>query len=150
VPLSEPDIDSSILVVVAAPAAVFDSVAAASTEPLRAALVDYTLDCTADFRSDVQRQALGELVRRNTDNAIVLPTGSSKSFLYMLMACMPRPGVTVVILLFVALLHNVVARCRTEQVPYTMWADMNRSSTQPVMGVRVPLVFATVEQALQW
>jgi superfamily II DNA helicase RecQ len=53
------------------------------------------------------------------DNSIVLPTGSGKSFLYMLMACMPRLGVTVVILPLVALLYDVMARCRTEQVPYT-------------------------------
>jgi superfamily II DNA helicase RecQ len=134
---------------VAVPAAVFDSVTAASTEHLRVALVDHTLHCTADFRSDAQRQALGELVRRDTDNAIVLPTGSGKSFLYMLMARMPRLGVTVVILPLVALLHDVVARCHTEQVPYTMWADMNRSSTLPVMGASTPLVFATIEQAVQ-
>jgi superfamily II DNA helicase RecQ len=146
----EPDIDSSISAVVAAPAAVFDSATAASTEHLHAALVDHTLNCTADFWSDAQRQALGELVQRDTDNAIVLPTGSGKSFLYMLLARKPRLGVTVVILPLVALLHDVVARCRTEQVPYTTWADMNRGSTQPVMGASAPLVFATVEQAVQW
>ncbi len=144
-PLPKPDIDSSISAVVTVPAAVFDSVAAASTEHLRAALVDHTLDCTADFRSDTQRQVLGELVWRNTDNAIVLPTGSGKSFLYMLMARMSRLGMTVVILPLMALLYDVVARCRTEQVPYTMWADMNRSSTQPVMGASALLVFATVK-----
>jgi superfamily II DNA helicase RecQ len=91
----------------------------ALTEHLRAALVNHMLNCTADFRSDAQRQALGELVRRDIDNAIVLPTGSGKSFLYMLIARMPRLGVTVVILPLVALLHDVVVRCRTEQVPYT-------------------------------
>ncbi len=131
------------------PVAVFDSAAAASTEQLRAALVDHTLDGDADFRSDAQRQALAELVRRDADNAIVLPTGSGKSFLYMLMARMSRLGVTVVILPLVALLHDVVARCRRQQVPFTTWSDMNGGSTQPVMGADAPLVLATVEQAVQ-
>jgi superfamily II DNA or RNA helicase len=87
-PLPEPDINSSISAVVAAPAAVFDSAVAASTEHLRAALVDHILNCTVDFWSDVQRQVLSELVRCDTDNAIVLPTGSGKSFIYMLKAYM--------------------------------------------------------------
>jgi hypothetical protein len=88
-------------------------------------------------------------MRRDTDNAIVLPTGSGKSFFYMLMPRMPRLGVMVVILPLVALLHDVVACCCTEQVPYTTWADMNRGSIQPVIGASAPLVFATVEQAVQ-
>ncbi len=79
----------------------------------------------------------------------MLPTGSGKSFLYMLMARMLRLGVTVVILPLMALLHNVVARCRTEQVPFTTWANMNRGSNQPIIGASAPLVFATVEQAVQ-
>ncbi len=107
------------------------------------------LNCNSDFRSDVQWQALGERVRRNPDSAIMLPTGSGKSFLYMLMACMPWLGVTVVILPLVVLLHDFVAHYRMEQVPFTTWADVNHDSTQPVMSASAPLDFATIEQAVQ-
>ncbi len=84
----------------------------ASVEHLHVVLVVHMLDCNAHFCSDAQQQALGELVQRNTDNAIVLLMGSGKSFLYMLLACMLRLGMTVDVLPLVALLHDMVARCR--------------------------------------
>ncbi len=87
-PPPEPDIESSISALVA-PAASPDHTTAPNPEELRAALVEHTLDRNADFRSEQQRQALAELVRHNEDNAIILPTGSGKTLLFMLMVRMP-------------------------------------------------------------
>ncbi len=56
------------------------------------------LNYNANFWSDAQRQALGELVCRNTDNTIELPMGSGKSILYLFITCMLRLSLTVVIL----------------------------------------------------
>jgi hypothetical protein len=132
------------------PAVIFDSAATALIEDLHVALVYYTLDCTADFESYAQRQALGELVRCDMDNVILLPKDSGKTFLYILTARMPWLGLTVVILPLVALVHDVVVRYSTEQVLYRTWADMDCGSTLPIMGASAPLVFATIEQRVQW
>ncbi len=74
----------------------------------------------------------------------MLPTGSSKLFFYVLMVCVPWLGVMVVLLPLVALLHDVVTCCHIEHVSFTMWANINHGSTQPVMSISMPLVFATV------
>jgi hypothetical protein len=146
-PPPEADIESSISALVA-PAAALDNMTGPSPEELRAALVEHTLDRSANFRSDQQRQALAELVRRDEDNAIILPTGSGKTLLFMLMARMPQLGVTVVILPLIALLNDVAARCRSERVPFSTWTDMHGHSNQP-SGSSSPLVLVTVEQAVR-
>jgi superfamily II DNA helicase RecQ len=59
------------------------------------------------FQSAKQEQALYTVLNNQTPLVIVLPTGGGKSLLFMLPACI-KEGVTVVIMLYQALIKDLV------------------------------------------
>jgi superfamily II DNA helicase RecQ len=85
-------------------------------------------------------------VRGNSDAAIIQPTGSGKSLLYMLLGHVPALGVTIVILPLISLLNDVATHCQQQHVPHSTWTDMNVDAKHSLRG-RTPLVFAMPEQA---
>jgi superfamily II DNA helicase RecQ len=62
------------------------------------------------FRSEEQREALYTIVSGNqtTPLVVVLPTGGGKSLLFIAPACLIDPGVTIVVVLYRALLDNLL------------------------------------------
>jgi superfamily II DNA helicase RecQ len=110
-------------------------------------LITHTQDAHANFRTPKQLLALQQLVRRDSDVALVLLTTSGKLLLYMLLGCIDVLSVTIVILPLIALLNNVTARCEQQHVPYTTWMALNHMAAPPV-GASAPLVCATAEQAV--
>lgn len=47
------------------------------------------------------------ILQRETTLVVVLPTGGGKSLLFMVPACLPDPGVTIVVVPFLALLNDL-------------------------------------------
>jgi superfamily II DNA helicase RecQ len=70
------------------------------------------------FRSEEQGEALRTIVsgEQTTPLVIVLPTGRGKSLLFMAPACLNDPGVTIVVVLYRALLDNLVATARKVKI----------------------------------
>jgi hypothetical protein len=62
------------------------------------------------FRSEEQREALYTIVSGNQTTllVVVLPTGGGKSLLFMALACLIDLGVTIVVVLYRALLDNLL------------------------------------------
>jgi superfamily II DNA helicase RecQ len=70
------------------------------------------------FRSEEQGEALRTIVssEQTTPLVIVLPTGRGKSLLFIAPACLNDPGVTIVVVLYRALLDNLVATARKVKI----------------------------------
>jgi len=66
------------------------------------------------FRSETQRKALRAIVSKGdlTPLVVVLPTGGEKSMLFMAPACLNDPGVTVVVVPYLALLDNLLSKAK--------------------------------------
>jgi superfamily II DNA helicase RecQ len=52
------------------------------------------------FRSAEQELAMQAILHRKLPLVVVLPTGGGKSLLFMVPACLPNPGVTIVVVPF--------------------------------------------------
>jgi superfamily II DNA helicase RecQ len=63
------------------------------------------------FRSEEQREALQVIVsgEQRTPLVVVLPTGRGKSLLFIALACLDDPGVTIVVVPYRALVNNLVS-----------------------------------------
>jgi superfamily II DNA helicase RecQ len=62
------------------------------------------------FRSEEQREALRVIVsgEQRTPLVVVLPTGGGKSLLFIALACLDDPSVTIVVVPYRALVNNLV------------------------------------------
>ncbi|KAI7371326.1 hypothetical protein KC328_g17564, partial [Hortaea werneckii] len=75
------------------------------------------------FRSAAQQEAL-ETIMRKDDFApliVVLPTGGGKSLLFLAPACLPDPGVTVVVVPYRALLNRLLATAQAAGIDSFEW-----------------------------
>jgi superfamily II DNA helicase RecQ len=75
--------------------------------------------------------------RRKTDRLIVLPTGSGKSFVFMLPCYVENLSISVVIVPLVALKRDMLARCTRADIDAVLWRDRER--------VDIRIVIASVE-----
>jgi superfamily II DNA helicase RecQ len=71
-----------------------------------------------EFRSEEQREALYTIVSGNqtTPLVVVLPTGRGKSLLFMALACLIDPGVTIVVVPYYALLDNLLKTAKDVRI----------------------------------
>ena len=76
-----------------------ESVAASNAE-LEAAMRKALGQAETSFRSVEQKLAIKAILQRETPLVVVLPTGGGKSLLFMVPACLPDPGVTIVVVPF--------------------------------------------------
>jgi superfamily II DNA helicase RecQ len=70
------------------------------------------------FRSEEQREALRVIVssKQRTLLVVVLPIGGGKSLLFIAPACLDDSGVTIVVVLYRALVNNLVMTARTARI----------------------------------
>ena len=73
----------------------------------------------AQFRGQ-QREALKAVITGVTAVAYVAGTGSGKSLLFLLPACYPNYGQTIVIVPLAALRTDILARCKSLQIRATV------------------------------
>ena len=73
------------------------------------------------FRSIQQERAMRAVLAGQSPLVVILPTGAGKSLLFMVPACMQDPGVTVVVVPFIALLQDVVGRLRRAGIDCLEW-----------------------------
>ena len=66
----------------------------------------------ARFKSKEQAEAIQVVLKRKEDVLVILPTGGGKTLIFQLMAFLEKDMMTVVILPFVALLEEMLERCR--------------------------------------
>jgi superfamily II DNA helicase RecQ len=74
-----------------------------------------------EFRSEEQERAVAAVLNLDTPLVVVLPTGGRKSLPFMLAASLPDPGVTILVALFNALLHDYMKRLKVSQVDHVVW-----------------------------
>jgi len=70
------------------------------------------------FRSEEQREALRAIVssEQRTPLVVILPTGGRKSLLFIAPACLDDPGVTIVVVLYRALVNNLVTTAKQARI----------------------------------
>ncbi|KAF8414475.1 hypothetical protein EV426DRAFT_712716 [Tirmania nivea] len=91
-----------------------------------------------NFRSQEQKDCLVRVVKADpAPLLIVLPTGAGKSILFLTPASLPQALVTVVIVPYVALKADLVAKAQASRQYYTLFT--------PKLQEPVPLVFASAE-----
>ena len=75
------------------------------------------------FGSDTQRKALEEVLAKHdlAPLVVVLPTGGGKSLLFMALACLRDPGVTVVVVPYRALLDNLLSKAKAAGIDCFEW-----------------------------
>jgi len=66
----------------------------------------------ARFKSKEQAEAIQVVLKRKEDVLVILPTGGGKTLIFQLAAFLEKDMTTVVILPFVALLEEMLERCR--------------------------------------
>jgi superfamily II DNA helicase RecQ len=80
----------------------------------------------------------------HSDEAFILaimPTGGGKSLLFMLPAAASRDGITIVIVLIVALRQDIYERSNEKGIPYAEW-----DGKRPLYNARI--ILATLESAV--
>jgi superfamily II DNA helicase RecQ len=82
------------------------------------------------FRSAEQEQALYAVLNYQTLLVVVLPTGGRKSLLFTLLACIEKTGVTIVVVLYQALIEDLVSWICDSSVECIEWThgDSNLAS----------------------
>ncbi|KAF3000054.1 hypothetical protein E8E13_000058 [Curvularia kusanoi] len=78
-----------------------------------------------NFRSFEQEQAVNAVLDRQTPLVVVLPTGGSKSLLFMLPALVEEGGVTVVVVLYQQLITSTVERIQARSINCIEWRRGN-------------------------
>ena len=94
----------------------------------------------AMFRSPEQAEALIAVVRKEGPLVVVLPTGGGKSLLFMLPSLLSQAHITVVVIPFVALQHDLVQRCQQQDISCQIWRQN--------LIIKKGLVVVSVEQAV--
>src|SRR5947199_212717 len=93
----------------------------------------------ARFKSIEQAEAIKELLKRDSDVAVILPTGGGKSLIYQLPMLIERDMTTVVIVPFVALVEQGEEQCKELGISRYIWTNRGYSSgdTQAILvGVK--------------
>ena len=91
------------------------------------------------FRSDIQQQALEAVRRRQNHTLVVLPTGGGKSLLWMLPAATFFCDlVTIIIVPFTALRHDIKRHCADIGLPCAEWSQ--QSPDAPLVLVPLEMV----------
>ena len=85
------------------------------------------------FKSPQQERAMHAILRGQTPLVVVLPTGGGKSLLFTVPACMPNPGVTIVVVPFRALIGDMLERIRGAGVECMEWKYEDRSPASIVV-----------------
>jgi hypothetical protein len=110
------------------------------------------------FKSPEQEIALRAILAGETPLVVVLPTGGGKSLLFMAPACLPNPGVTIVVVPFRELIRDLKRRLAEANIPATEWVA-GRTTNNPATVVVVSadtagelgfLTFATVLREGGW
>lgn len=97
----------------------------------------------ANFRSKEQRDCLVRVVQTKSSPRallIILPTGAGKSLLFLAPCSLPQARVTVVIVPYVALKEDLIAKAKAARLHYAIFT--------PSLQEAVPLVFASAEHLL--
>ncbi|KAF3029165.1 hypothetical protein E8E12_000446 [Didymella heteroderae] len=94
---------------------------AASDAKLELAMQKALGQAQTSFRSAEQKLAMQAILQRETPLVVVLPTGGGKSLLFMVPACLPDPGVTIVVVPFRALLNDLSDRLEKAGIDYIEW-----------------------------
>jgi superfamily II DNA helicase RecQ len=92
-----------------------------SAEEIREAMRKVLQQEDPEFRSEEQEQAVAAVLNLDTPLVVVLPTGGRKSLPFMLAASLPDPGVTILVALFNALLHDYMKQLNISQVDHVIW-----------------------------
>ncbi|RPB18972.1 hypothetical protein L211DRAFT_670417 [Terfezia boudieri ATCC MYA-4762] len=93
----------------------------------------------ANFRSQEQKDCLVRVVQADPSPLlIVLPIGAEKSILFLPPSSLLQARVTAVIVPYVALKSDLVARAKAARQPYVLFT--------PAFREAVPLVFASAER----
>jgi superfamily II DNA helicase RecQ len=101
------------------------------------------------FRSEEQREALYTIVSGNqtTPLVVVLLTGRRKSLLFMTPACLIDPGVTIIVVLYYALLDNLLKTVKDTRIDYIEYRPREQN---PATLVFVSADFAGGSQFLSY
>jgi superfamily II DNA helicase RecQ len=89
-------------------------------EQVREAMQKVLKQDEPEFRSEEQEQAVTAVLNLDTLLVVVLPTGRGKSPPFILAASLPDPGVTILVALFNALLHDYVKRLKLSEVDHVL------------------------------
>lgn len=98
------------------------------------------------YRSVSQEQLIEAIVTGCAEVVGVLATGEGKSLAFLLPACLPRAGTTVVVVPLVALKQDMTRRCQESELSYAIW---NANSDRHPHHIGIPLLFVSVEQAVR-
>jgi superfamily II DNA helicase RecQ len=110
------------------------------------------------FKSPEQETALRAILAGETPLVVVLPTGGGKSLLFMAPACLPSPGVTIVVVPFRELIRDLKKRLAEAKIPAIEWvAGHSTNSPATVIVVSADtagelsfLTFVTLLQEGGW
>jgi hypothetical protein len=93
------------------------------------------------FRSEEQREILYMIISGNQTTllVVVLPTGGGKSLLFIAPACLIDPGVTIVVVLYYALLDNLLKTAKDAGIDCIKYRPREQN---PAMLVFVSTDFA--------
>lgn len=100
----------------------------------------------ATVRDSMQRDALRLLASSQPEIVLVMPTGSGKSLLYMVMSVLNAAEVTIVIMPLVALRQDLIRRCTEKTLPY--WHYRSRDRMLERLHAVPSLVLVDVEEAV--
>lgn len=103
----------------------------------------------AFFKSELQAYSVGQVLERNSDLLVVLPTGGGKSLLFMLAAFMEtnrKAKTTVVIVPLVSLKNDLRRRCDDAKLSCEAWGP--ESDPQKVLKKAPSLILVSAEQAV--
>jgi superfamily II DNA helicase RecQ len=93
-------------------------------------------------KSAEQKLPMKAIMQRETPLVVVLPTGGGKSLLFMVRACLPDPGVTIVVVPFRALLNNLSDRLEKVGIDHIEWRG---GQVNPA-----PIVLVSADFAGRW
>ncbi|OSS43275.1 hypothetical protein B5807_12145 [Epicoccum nigrum] len=85
------------------------------------------------FQSAEQERALHAVIDRQTPLVVVLLTGRGKSLLFSVLACMDDAGVTVVVVLYQALIEHLVEQMQQRGIDCIKWKHSKSSPAAVVV-----------------
>ena len=94
------------------------------------------------FRSEQQQTAVEAILAGDTPLIVILSTGGGKSLLFMIPACLNKPGVTIVVAPFRALVNDLVDRLKKAGIDCMEWKN---GETNPAA-----LVVVSADAAGSW
>ncbi|KAK7390665.1 hypothetical protein QQX98_013386, partial [Neonectria punicea] len=80
-------------------------------------------DNTAQFRSAQQKEAIQLATTKRTPLVAVLPTGASKSLVFIVPALLAGAGMTIVVAPYRALKDQLVSRCQEAGLDCYSWPE---------------------------